>query len=260
MKSPNHQITKSLNFLSLLRSLFFVIPLIGLYTVVMGALSLAGSLFDPSGRFQHGCARLWARLILFTSGVHVEVAGLENVERSAPCVFCANHLSLMDTPLVFAHVPVRFRILAKQYVFRIPVLAAHLRRSGHLPVDETNPRAALRSFELAAQHIRAGAPVMLFPEGGRSPDGRLGEFKPGAAMLAIKAGVPLVPMAIYGSRQVLPRGSVHIRPGNVRIRFGKPLPTEGLTYRDRNRLTALAREKIGEMLNEQAADRHLLPA
>lgn len=246
--------------LSFLRSLFFTIPLICLYTIVMGAASLAGSLFDSSGRFQHGCARLWARLILFTSGVRVKLAGLENVEPDRACVFCSNHLSLMDTALVFAHVPVQFRILAKRYVFRIPFLGSHLRRSGHLPVDETNPRSALRSFELAAQHIRTGAPVILFPEGGRSPDGRLGEFKTGAALLAIKAGVPLVPLAIHGSRQVLPPGSIHIRPATVRMSFAKAFSTEGLTYRDAERLTALARQKIGEMLDEQTADRHLMPA
>lgn len=246
--------------LSFLRSFFFTDPLIYLYTIVMGAASVAGSVFDSTGRFQHGCARIWARLILFTGRVRVQVSGRENFDATRPCVFCCNHLSLMDTPLIFVHVPVQFRILAKEALFKIPFLGWHLRRSGHLPVNRADPRSALHAFDEAARLIRAGASVVFFPEGGRSADGRLGEFKTGAALLAIKAGVPLAPFAIRGTREVLPPGSIHIRGGPVRMTFGKPLPTEGLSYRDAARLTALARQKIGEMLDEPSPDRHLMSA
>ena len=235
-------------FLSFLRSLFITDPLIYLYTFVMGAASLAGSLFDSSGRFQHGCARVWARLILFTSRARVEVAELENFDPAQPYIFCSNHLSLMDTPVMFGYLPVQFRVMAKAGLFRLPFLGWHLRRSGHLAVDRKDPRGALHSFEMAAQRVREGASMVFFPEGTRSRDGRMGPFKHGAALLALKAQVFLVPVAIQGTREVLKPDSLHVHPGKVRLRIGKPLSTEGLTHRDAGRLTALVREKIGAML------------
>ncbi len=236
--------------LAFLRSLFFTDPLIYFYTFVMGAASLAGSLFDSSGKFQHNCARLWARMILGTSFIRVAVHGLEKVDFAQPHIFCSNHLSLMDTPLMFGFLPVQFRIMAKAGLFQLPFLGWHLRRSGHLPVDRKSPRGALHSFELAAQRVRAGSSMVFFPEGTRSRDGQMGEFKHGAALLAIKAGVPLVPLAVCGTREVLKPDSLVVHPGRVKLLVGKPLPTSGLTHRDAGRLTEVAREEIAVMLDE----------
>jgi 1-acyl-sn-glycerol-3-phosphate acyltransferase len=236
--------------LSFLRALFIIDPLIYLYTFVCGAASLVGSLFDATGRFQHNCARVWSRLILATSGIHVRATGLENVDTSRPHVFCSNHLSLMDTPSIFVSMPVQFRIMAKKVLFNLPFLGWHLRRSGHLAVDRESPRAALRSLDAAAARVREGASVVFFPEGTRSRTGVTGEFKHGAALLAIKAGVPIIPVALQGTREVLKPDTLHVRPGNVVVRFGAPIETTGFTHRDAGRLTDIARATILEMLEQ----------
>ena len=245
-----------------LRSVLVTNPLICLYTIVMGTISLAGSLVDPKGSFQHRCAQVWSRMILVTSRVAVRMQGWENVEPGRPYIFCANHLSLIDTPVIFGKLPVQFRILAKRGLFRIPFLGWHLRRSGHLPVDRNNPRAARRSFERAAQKIRDGNSLFIFAEGGRSRDGRLQPFKAGPFLLAIKAGAPVVPVAILGTREVLPIGSICIRPGQVEVVVKKPISTAGMTRKDADRLANEVGEQIARCLPEEgldAASHHLSP-
>jgi 1-acyl-sn-glycerol-3-phosphate acyltransferase len=231
-----------------LRSMLFTDVLIYLETAVMGTISLAGSLFDRHGHFQHRCAQIWSRMILVTSRVKVQVRGLENIDPRATCIYCANHLSFMDIPVIFSKIPVEFRILAKKGLFSIPFLGWHLRRSGHLEVDRSSPRGALRSFEQAARQLRQGASIFFFPEGGRSDDGTLKPFRPGPFLLAIKAGVPIVPVAVKGTREVLPMGSMYIRPGAVELTVGKPVATAGLSLRDADRLTAAVYDQIAGFL------------
>jgi 1-acyl-sn-glycerol-3-phosphate acyltransferase len=243
-----------------LRSLFFTDPLIYLYTIVMGFISMLGSLWDSTGRFQHGCARIWARLILGTSGIRVRVEGLENFEPDRQYIFCSNHLSLMDTPVVFGYLPVQFRVMAKKGLFRLPFLGWHLRRSGHLAVDRKNPKEAIRSFEVAAQRVKAGTSMVFFPEGTRSRDGVLHDFKHGAFLLAIKAGVPVVPMAIRGTRECLLPDTLVVRSGQAILTIGRPISCQGMTHRDAGRLAAMTRRTIGEMLHEQTPDRSFVPA
>jgi 1-acyl-sn-glycerol-3-phosphate acyltransferase len=238
-----------MEILSFLRALFIIDPLIYLYTFVCGAVSLVGSLFDSTGRFQHGCARVWSVLILGTGGIRVRAEGLENVDTSRPHVFCSNHLSLMDSPVLLIHVPVPFRIMAKKNLFNLPFLGWWLRRSGHMPVDRSSPKAAMHSLQIAAARVREGASVVFFPEGTRSRTGVTADFKRGAALLAIQAGVPLLPVAIRGTREVLKPDTLHVRPGKVTVRFGAPIPTAGMTHRDAGRLIELTRERILEMLN-----------
>jgi 1-acyl-sn-glycerol-3-phosphate acyltransferase len=180
--------------------------------------------------------------------VRVQVEGLEKIDTNASYVFIANHLSYMDTPVVLSNIPVQFRFLAKKGLFQIPFLGTHLARAGHIPVPREDPRAAVKSLSLAAETIRAhGISVLIFPEGGRSPDGALHPFKEGAAYIAIKAGVPVVPVAIIGTREVMAMGSATIRRGNVHLRIGEPIPTADLTLRDRHVLTAAVRERIVKM-------------
>ena len=229
-------------------------PLICLYTIVMGTISVAGSLLDPRGIFQHRCAQIWSRMILATSRVAVRVRGWENIEPGRAYIFCANHLSLIDTPVIFGKLPIQFTILAKKSLFRIPFMGWHLRRSGHLPVDYENPRAAMRSFEQAAQKLRAGASLFFFPEGGRSRDARLRPFRAGPFLLAIKAGVPVVPVVILGTREVLPIGSINIRPGQVEVVVKQPIPTAGATRKDADRLAAEVREQIACSLPGEGVD------
>ncbi|HWB99527.1 MAG TPA: lysophospholipid acyltransferase family protein [Bryobacteraceae bacterium] len=233
-----------------MRSLFFTDPLIILCTIVMGTVSLVISFFDRSGDLPHRVARVWSRLLLRVSGLRVRVEGIERLDRSRGCILVANHQSLMDIPLLVAYLPIQFRFFAKEGLFHIPFLGTHLRRTGHLPVVRDNPRAALRIVHDAARMIRERQlSVLLFPEGGRTPD-TLREFKEGAAHLAIKAGVEVIPIGVVGTRAVLPMGSVHFHPRLVELRVGEPIPTAGLKLQDRATFTRRLEQKVAELVGE----------
>ena len=229
--------------------LFITDPLIVLATVVFASASLVASIYDPGKRRQAAFARGWARVLLWVSGVHVEVEGLEKISPDGSYVFVSNHLSYMDTPVVLAHIPVHFRFLAKRGLFQIPFLGWHLTRAGHIRVPREDARAAVKTMTIAAQLIReAGISLIIFPEGGRSRTGELGAFKEGAAFIAVRAGVPLIPMCLKGTREVLPFGSGNIRSGTVKMRIGDPISTQGVSDRDRARITAELRARIVELL------------
>ncbi len=232
-----------LYYLSYFRSLIFTDLLIYFYTAVCGTLSLVGSIFDSHGRWQHFCARLWSWLILKTSGIRVRVEGSEKVPR-ATAIFCVNHQSAMDIPILFVHLPVPFRFIAKRSLFHLPFLGWHLRRSGHIGVDRGRPREALKSFEAAAAKIRAGASVVMFPEGTRSRDGRPLPFKSGSFYLAIRAGVPIVPITLNGTRHVLRPDTLHVRPGRTEMIIHPPIRTDGMTLDDVESLSSRTREAI----------------
>jgi len=215
------------------RSLFITAPLIFFFTAVMGSISVASSLFDSSGWMQHGCARVWARIILWISRISLRVTGLENIkEEGIPYVFCANHQSHMDIPILLAALPVQFRFAAKKQLFRYPFLGWHLRRSGHLAIDRENPRAAVKSIRDAAQMLKHGTPILIFPEGGTSQDGGLKPFKGGGFALAVKSGAAVVPLTIRGSRAVLVPKTYHVRGGSVEVAVGKPIPSAGCSTDD----------------------------
>ncbi len=239
--------------MSTLRALFVTDPLILIATIVFASISLVVSLYDPGKRRQTAIARSWARVLLWVGGVKVKVEGLENISPDGSYVFVSNHLSYMDTPVVLAHIPVQFRFLAKRGLFQIPFLGWHLARAGHIRVPRGDARAAVKTMGVAAQVIReCGISLLIFPEGGRSRQGALGEFKEGAAFIAVRAGVPLVPMCLKGTREVLPFGSGNIRRGTVTMRIGDPIPTSGASDRDRAKITAELREKIVALLEEQS--------
>ena len=189
--------------MSLLRSVFFSTPLILLCTILMGSLSLIDSFFDHTGNSQHRIARVWAGMLLAVSCMRVRVEGLERLDPNGVYVFVANHGSFMDIPALLSTLPYQFRFFAKKGLFRIPFLGTHLQRAGHLPVDRSSPRASLKSMLEAARIIRERrVSVLNFPEGGRSLEG-LHEFKEGPAYIAIKAGVPVVPVAIVDRKSVV---------------------------------------------------------
>lgn len=178
--------------------------------------------------------------------------GLENIAPDGSYVFVSNHLSYMDTPVVLANIPVQFRFLAKSGLFKIPLMGTHLARAGHISVPRDDARAAVKTMTTAAQVIHErGISLLIFPEGGRSQDGELAAFKEGAAYIAIRAGVPLVPIALQGTREVLPFGSGHVRSGSVTMRIGEPVPTDQVQLRDRGRVTSELRDRIVSMLDEQ---------
>jgi 1-acyl-sn-glycerol-3-phosphate acyltransferase len=223
--------------------------LVVLSTIFWGSISLVVSFFDATGRVQIACARRWAQSLLTIAGARVIVEGMEKIKPDGSYVFASNHLSYMDTPVALANIPVQFRFLAKRGLFQIPFLGTHLARAGHIPVPREDPRAAVKTMALAGEKLRTqGTSMLIFPEGGRSHDGALRPFKEGAAYIAIKAGVPIVPMAIVGTREVLPFGSGRLRPGRVTLRIGDMIETSSLTLRDRGPVTERVREQIVAML------------
>ena len=239
--------------MSRLRSYLIIDPLVVLATIVMGSLSMAASLFDKSGRAQHKIARMWSRIVLAVCGVRAQVEGIEKLDPHGSYVLVANHLSLIDTPMVLANVPLQFRFFAKYGLFRIPFLGGHLRRAGHLPVIFDNPRASFKSLSEGARLLRQRSlSVLLFPEGGRSTDG-LHEFHEGAAFLAIRAGVPAVPIGISGTRDILPMHSLHVRPGRARLIIGDPIPTAGMKMPDRPELNRQLHDRVAELMGASPA-------
>src|SRR5258708_23473098 len=241
--------------LSYIRSLLITDPIIILATILMGSVSLLAWVFESGGGVQLQICRVWSRMLLAVSGVKMRIRGLEKIDPAGAYVFVANHRSLMDTPVVLAHIPLQFRFLAKKGLFLIPILGTHLRRAGHLPVVRGDPRASPRSMSDAAKIIRArGVSVLLFPEGGRSRNDKLQEFKEGAAYIAIKAGVPAVPIVMTGTREVLPMGSMQIMSGIVALRIGDPILTAALSLKDRTDLTRTLREKVVELLADSISE------
>lgn len=229
-------------------SLLVRIPFIGLSTIVMGTISLVTALWDDDGRQQLAVARAWARSLLWFAGARVKVVGLEKLDPRGSYVVCPNHVSYMDTPILLTHIRVNFRFLAKKELFSIPFLGGHLKRAGNISVPLDDPRAALKVLTEAGHAMKKrGLSMLVFPEGGRSETGELQEFRDGAAYLAIKGGVPVVPVAIVGIREVLPMHSNHIRPGSVTLRIGDPIPTDGMRPSDRTALTRRIFDAIVEM-------------
>lgn len=234
--------------MSFLVSILFKAPLIILSTIFMGTVSVIASFFDADGRKQHAIARQWARMLLVIAGVSVRVTGMENVEPGANYVFVGNHLSLFDTPVVLGNIPHQFLFLVSAKYVKLPFLGTHLRRSGHFSVDASDTRSSLKIMTEAARRIQErGLSVLLFPEGSRAR-GPMQEFKEGAAYIAIKSQAPVIPFALRGTREVLPVGSLHVRGVPVDFVLGQPIPTEGMTLKDRERLTETMRERVELLL------------
>jgi 1-acyl-sn-glycerol-3-phosphate acyltransferase len=198
---------------------------------VLGTLSIASSIFDSTGHFAHWCARTWSRLILVTTGVRVTVDGLERLEPGRTYVFVSNHQSIYDIPILFWSLPYQLRIIAKESLGDFPFLGWHLRRTGHMLVDRRRPDRA-RIFGWASRLTSNGLSLIVFPEGTRSRDGRVARFKGGGFLLALQAGLPVVPLSIVGSRHVMLKGRLTTYPGSVRLVVHDPIDTRELSGLD----------------------------
>jgi len=226
----------------------YTIPVCIATTGILIGWALAALPFDRSGEFNAWLFRFWARSILTITRVRVRLRGVEHIDLSRRYICVANHSSLIDIPVLVASLPLRLCFVAKEELFRIPVFGAYLRRMRHIPVARSNSRAAAKSMADAARAIAAGMrSVLLFPEGTRQVEG-LGEFKEGAALLAIRSGVPLLPLAIDGTKRIWPARSVVISPGVADVFVGEPAVTEGLPSSARADLTGKLRHEIERML------------
>ena len=225
------------------------IPLMAVSTIVCGSLSLLASFFEKNGRIQHGIAHFWARTLIVLSGCRLKIVGEENLRKSPVAVFASNHTSYMDTPVIFAALPFQFRILARKQLWPIAFIGWYLDRSGQLPIDTDNPHATLSSLGVGVKALRAGMSLFVFPEGGRTLDGQLRPFLAGAAYLAIRAQVPLVPLVLTGVYDLLPMHTRHLYPGQLTLTAGEPIETKGMTARQTEQLTAQLRAAMEAVLH-----------
>jgi 1-acyl-sn-glycerol-3-phosphate acyltransferase len=236
-----------------LRSNLLFAPPFLLGTALFGSAALLASISDKSGSLQHLIARQWARACIFCAGARLQVIGLENIPAET-AVFAANHTSYMDTPVVFASLPFQFRILAKKELWSLPFIGWYLNRSGQIAIDTDNPRTTLSSFGNGIRTLRSGLSVFVFPEGGRTPDGQMQPFLNGAGFLAIRAQVPLVPIALIGVYDLLPIHTAHFYPSRTPLKlvFGQPIATAGHTLRESEALTNQLRESIANLIQQHS--------
>jgi 1-acyl-sn-glycerol-3-phosphate acyltransferase len=226
-------------------------PLFFFLTGFFGCVSLAASCVEKDGRWQHTIARQWARTSLWAAGAPVIVIGRENLMPLA--IYTSNHTSFMDTPLVFSSLPFQFRILAKQSLWKWPFIGWHLHRSGQIPVDEESGSGSIAGLNRAIRALKSGMPLFIFPEGGRTADGRMQSFMNGPAYISIRARVPLVPMALVGTYELLPIHTHHFRPRPVKLIIGKPIEPLGYTIRQVDELTSKLRADILQLYERHAA-------
>lgn len=240
----------------LFRTVFWLIPAITVYTIVLGTMSLASTALGRHGHFAHRCAQWWSWLILATTGVRVRVEGLHQLTPGATYVFVANHQSIYDIPVLFGSLPFQLRIIAKASLGRFPFLGWHLSRTGHMLVDRARPdRAGILAW--ATSLPRRGLSLIVFPEGTRSRDGCVAIFKGGSFLPAVQTGIPIVPLSVVGSRHVMTKGELTTRPGDVRLIVHPPIATAAVlepTPDDLRALAARVRDVVRVEVDREAED------
>ena len=204
--------------------LIFLVP----FTLFCSLCAVAAGLFDGSCRSGHACARFWSRWLLRVARIRLAVDGLEHVPADGPVIYMGNHQGNFDINALTMAIPRLFSWVAKEELFRVPLFGAAMRRAGYIPLDRSDGRKALKSMKLAAERIAAGASVVIFPEGTRTKDGSLLPFKRGAFMLAARAGVPIVPFTINGSRKVNPANKIELYPGTISVSFSAAIEPAGM--------------------------------
>jgi 1-acyl-sn-glycerol-3-phosphate acyltransferase len=230
--------------------LFLVLPvLIVLYTLILGTVGIVLCLVVPGGAAVIPVARLWSWLILKTCRIRARPVYRAGLDASRPCVYVANHQSQFDIPALVLTMPADFRVVAKRELLYVPVFGWVLWLAGFIFIDRSDRERAIRSLERAQRMLGRGTSVVVFAEGTRSPDGRLLPFKKGGFVLALQTGVPIVPVAIRGGRNVLPKGALRIRPGDIDVIFGAPVASSSYTLETKDALIAAVRERIAAGLS-----------
>ena len=213
-------------------------------TVGLSILAFITFPFDRNGNIVHHYARWWAKIQLLVSGVRVKVGGLEHLDRETPYIYMSNHQGSYDIFALLSCLPVQFRWIAKRELFAIPILGWAMGAANYISIDRSGRRKALEIIERAASKIKGGVSVVIFPEGTRSRDGSIQPFKRGGFTLALKSGVPIIPITINGSRDVMPRDSMRVRPGEIRVNVERAIQTAPFSLRERNVLMEKVRETI----------------
>lgn len=232
---------------SRLRSYFILDPLIWLYTLILGPFDLLAGLFDARERRMHWFARAWSWLIVKTLFSPVRVSGMGKIAVTRPYVYAVNHASALDIPLLYVYLPFQFRIAFKKELLSYPVVGWHLKRSGQICIDQQNPSHSISSIRAALKGLKMGLPLVIFPEGGRTADGEIKPFLPGAFFLAIKAQVDIVPIALVGTYELLPMDTYHIKCRPLEMRVGEPISTAGLTARDLEALSVRVQKAVEDL-------------
>jgi 1-acyl-sn-glycerol-3-phosphate acyltransferase len=245
------QLVCSMSLLHLLRGLCALI-IAPLLTLLVSVLSLVDLTVGRRSEIKaQQFPRFWGKILCRIAGVRVRVEGFEHIDPSQTYIFAGNHSGQYDIFSFQGYFPHDFRWIAKKELFRLPVFGQAMHRVGYIPIDRSHGRQAMKSLDEAARRIAAGSSVLIFPEGTRSGDGRLQEFKAGAVLLAIKAGVPIVPLGFNGSYEVLPKGRLLPRPGEVVIRIGRPIVTTEFKTGDKQRLAGALQAAVAELLEPQ---------
>jgi len=234
-----------------LRTLFFYLIFYP-WTLVVLLTALPISLFGESAI--HNWGILWGRSCVWLGGIRLRVRGSEHLPQGQSAVFIANHQSNFDIPILYGGLPLQFRWLAKKELFDVPLFGLAMKRCGYIPIDRSDRRKAMHSITAAAKQINEGTSVVVFPEGTRTPDGELKEFKKGGFLIAVKAQVPVVPVAIRGSYRVMPRNRWRIEPGLVEMEIFPPIITAGMKNSDLDRLMSEVRLPIAGLLEGASTD------
>ena len=221
-------------------AVFATIPIASTVIVVAG--------FQSNAALVDWLIRLWARILVRAAGIELSIENVGVMDRDRRYVLVANHYSYFDIPCILAAVPQPIRFMAKVSLFKIPVFGWSIARAGFIPIDRQNRRTAVKSFELAAERIRKGNTIVIFPEEGRSRAREMRKFQRGAFLLALRAGLPMVPMAVDGTYDVFRAGAKRVTPGKVTIKVGTPIDTSAYTVRQKEELADLARTQIAGML------------
>jgi len=245
-QSAGLSVFRRYGLLSRLRSYFIFDPLIWIYTVVLGIISIPVSLFGEKGRILHGFARFWSELIMKTIASPVTVSGLEKLDLARPYVYAVTHASALDIPVLYVYLPFQFRIVFKKELLSYPIVGWHLKRSGQICIDQQNP-GSIGSIRAALKSLKAGLPLVIFPEGGRTPDGQVKPFLPGAFFLALKARVDVVPVALVGTYELLPMDTYHIKCRPLEMRIGQPISTAEYKMRDMEVLSAKVQKAVEDL-------------
>jgi len=229
----------------MIRTVFAIIWTV-IATGFFSLLAILASLLDKKGELPHLVARVWGRTILFGARVKVTLKNPANIDPHRSYIYMSNHQSNFDIPVLLAYLPVQFRWLAKMELFRIPVFGFAMQRAGYISIDRSNRKAAILSLRRAAEIIRGGISVLIFPEGTRSRDGNIRPFKSGGFILAIDSGVPIVPVIIHGTFPIMQKDRLRIRPGNVVLEIETPVETSHYSRRDKTELMDKVRQIITE--------------